>query len=176
MSDIIAKKYVKALSATMDDAGLTATFNSLEALIPAFQEKKFNNILHSNEVSNAQKESFVLSLLDNTDAKFTNFVKLLSANGRLSEIPSIVKELSNQIALKNNQYEGLLISNFEVEASQLEEIEKNLSSKLDASIKLSNQVTDYPGIKVEVESLGIEVSFSADRLKSQMAEHILKSL
>jgi hypothetical protein len=44
------------------------------------------------------------------------------------------------------------------------------------NVKLTNQVTDYPGIKVEVESLGIEVSFSQDRLKAQMAEHILNSL
>jgi len=115
-------------------------------------------------------------MFDKPDAKFTNFIKLLSANGRLTEIPSIVKELSTQMALKNNQYEGFLISNFKIKADEIKDIESNLSKKLNADIKLTNQVTDYPGIKVEVESLGIEVSFSQERLKAQMAEHILNSL
>lgn len=176
MSDVIAKKYINALMKSMDSKALEATLGSLKSLIPAFGSEKFNNILNSSDVTNADKEGFILSMIEKPDAKLTNFIKLLSSNGRLTDIPSIVKELSNQIALKNNQYEGLLISNFKIKADEIKEIELSLSKKLNADIKLTNQVTDYPGIKVEVESLGIEVSFSQDRLKAQMAEHILSSL
>ncbi|HIP02716.1 MAG TPA: F0F1 ATP synthase subunit delta [Campylobacterales bacterium] len=176
MSDVIAKKYINALMKSMDTKVVETTLASLKTLVPAFGSEKFNNILNSSDVSNADKEGLILSMIENPDAKLTNFIKLLSSNGRLTEIPSIVKELSKQIALKNNQYEGLLISNFKVKASEIKDIETSLSKKLNADIKLTNQVTDYPGIKVEVESLGIEVSFSQDRLKAQMAEHILNSL
>jgi len=176
MSDIVAKKYVKALMGTLDDAALTSTLTSLKSLVPAFSNKKFTNILNSSDVPSSKKEEFILSMLENPSDKFKNFMKLLSSNGRLVDIPSIVSELSKQIALKNNQYEGVLISNFKVDASEIADIEKNISKKLDADIKLTNRVTDYPGIKAEVESLGIEVSFSQDRLKAQMAEHILNSL
>jgi F-type H+-transporting ATPase subunit delta len=176
MSDVIAKKYVNALMKSLDSESLGRALSSLKSLVPAFGNTKFNNVLNSSDVSVADKEGFILSMIDNPDAKLTNFLKLLSTNGRLTEIPSIVKELSKQIALKNNQYEGLLISNFEVGDDEIRDIESNLSKKLNADIKLTNQVTDYPGIKVEVESLGIEVSFSQDRLKAQMAEHILNSL
>jgi len=176
MSDVIAKKYINALMKSMDAKVVETTLASLKTLVPAFGSEKFNNILNSSDVSNADKEGLILSMIENPDAKLTNFIKLLSSNGRLTEIPSIVKELSKQIALKNNQYEGLLISNFKVKASEIKDIETSLSKKLNADIKLTNQVTDYPGIKVEVESLGIEVSFSQDRLKAQMAEHILNSL
>jgi len=176
MSDVIAKKYINALMKSMDAKVVETTLASLKTLVPAFGSEKFNNILNSSDVSNADKEGLILSMIENPDAKLTNFIKLLSSNGRLTEIPSIVKELSKQIALKNNQYEGLLISNFKVKANEIKDIETSLSKKLNADIKLTNQVTDYPGIKVEVESLGIEVSFSQDRLKAQMAEHILNSL
>ncbi len=176
MSDVIAKKYINALMKSMDSAGLETTLSSLKTLVPAFGSEKFKNILHSSEITSASKEEFILSVFENPDTKLVNFIKLLSTNGRLTEIPFIVKELSKQMALKNNQYEGLLISNFEVAADEIKDIESNLSQKLNSDIKLTNQVTDYPGIKVEVESLGIEVSFSQDRLKAQMAEHILNSL
>lgn len=176
MSDVIAKKYINALMKSMDGKALESTLATLKTLVPAFGNEKFNNILHSSDVANSKKEAFILSMIKKPDAKLTNFIKLLSSNGRLTEIPSIVKELSTQISLKNNQYEGLLISNFKVKADEIKNIESNLSKKLNADIKLTNQVTDYPGIKVEVESLGIEVSFSQDRLKAQMAEHILSSL
>ncbi len=176
MSDVIAKKYINALMTSMDGKAQETTLGSLKTLVPAFGNEKFNNILNSSDVTNANKEAFILSMIEKPDTKLANFIKLLSANGRLTEIPSIVKELSKQIALKNNQYEGLLISNFKVGADEIKDIESSLSKKLNSDIKLSNQVSDYPGIKVEVESLGIEISFSGERLKAQMAEHILNSL
>jgi F-type H+-transporting ATPase subunit delta len=176
MSTVIAKKYVSALADSMDDKSLVSTLASLASIVPAFANKKFNNILSSSDVSNEKRELFVLSLLDKPSEKLSNFIKLLSANGRLVDIPSIVKELSSTIALKNNQYEGLLISNVKIDEKEIKEIENNISKKLGSTIKLTNEVTDYPGMKVEVESLGIEISFSNDRLKSQIADHILKSL
>ena len=173
---ILAKKYVAALMKSMDSSDLEKSYKNLSSLVPAFENKKFNTILQSSDLSVKDKENFVLSMFDNTDGKFGNFIKLLSLNGRLNEIPSIVKELSKQIALKNNQYEGVLISNFEVPSDEIKDIESNLSKKLNVDIKLENRVTDYPGIKVEIDSLGLEVSFSQERLKTQMAEHILSSL
>ncbi len=176
MSEIIAKKYVKALIGSLKDKEIKDALNNLQSLIPAYENKKFTSILNSYDISDDDKANFILSLFKKPDLKLTNFIKLLSTNKRLTDIPSIVKELSNQISVKDNKYEGLLISGFKVKADEIKDIEQNISKKLNTSIKLKNRVTDYPGIKVEVDSLGIEVSFSADRLKAQMSEHILKSL
>lgn len=176
MNSVIAKKYVTALADSMNDKLLISTLSSLKTLVPAFANKKFNNILLSNDIDSSQRESFILSMFEKPNVKFTNCIKLLNTNGRLGDIPAIVKELSNYIALKNNQYEGLLISNEKVDKKDMEDIEKKISKKLGSTIKLTNKVSDYSGLRVEIESLGVEISFSNDRLKAQMAEYILKSL
>ena len=176
MSEAIGKKYIKALIASIGDKDLSAVNDALASLSSAFSSPKFNNIILSSDISKADKESFVLSMLEKPDVKLTNFIKLLVENARLSDIPAMSKELKKQIAIKNNEYHGLLISNFKVDSKQIADIEKNLSSKLGSTIKLENRVSDYPGLKVEIEDLGVEVGLSTARVKTQLVEHILKSL
>jgi F-type H+-transporting ATPase subunit delta len=101
---------------------------------------------------------------------------LLAKNDRLSIIPSISKELKYQISLRNNVFEGEIISNFELSKEQIAKLEENFGKKFNAKIKLNNVVSNYPGIKIELDDLGVEVSFSLNRLKSQMVEHILKTI
>jgi len=176
MSEAIGKKYIKALIASVGDAGLASASSALRSLSAAFSNDKFSNIIFSSDVKKADKENFILSMLEKPDAKLTNFIKLLNENGRLSDIPAMSKELQKQIAMKNNEYHGVLISNFEVDSKEVTDIEKNLSSKLGSTIKLENRVSDYPGLKVEIEDLGVEVGLSTARVQSQLVEHILKSL
>jgi len=176
MSGAIGKRYIKALMASVGDDGLASVNSALVSLTSAFSSEKFLNIILSSDVTKADKESFVLSLLEKPDSKLINFIKLLNENGRLSDIPAMSKELQKQIAIKNSEYHGVLISNFEVDKSQVADIEKNLSSKLGSTIKLENRVSDYPGLKVEIADLGVEVGLSTARVQSQLVEHILKSL
>ncbi len=176
MSSIIAKTYVKALLKSMNKKELNETLESLKEIIPAFKEQKFLDILFSKTLSLDDREEFLLTLFQKPSKKFTNFIKLLNIHDRLLEIPSIAKELQNQISILNNEYEGKLISNFKITQKDKKEIEESLSKKFDAKIKLQNQVSDYDGIKVEIDSLGAEVSFRVDQLKNQIAKHIFKSL
>jgi F-type H+-transporting ATPase subunit delta len=176
MSQEISKKYVKALLSSVEESSFESINDIFLSLTSAFSSLKFSNILFSPEVSGEQKRDFVLSLIENPSKEVTNFIKLLAENGRLGEIPGISKELQKQLAIKNNSYQGVVLSNFEVDSSKLEEIASNLSKKLGSTITLENRVTDYPGLKVEIDDLGIEVGLSSERVKSQIAEHILKSL
>ncbi len=176
MSQEISKKYVKALLASVEENSFESINDIFLSLTPAFNNSKFSAILFSPEVSSEQKRDFVLSLVDNPTKEVSNLIKLLAANGRLGIIPSISKELQKQLSIKNNSYQGVVLSNFEVDSSKVEEIASNLSKKLGSTITLENRVNDYPGLKVEIDDLGIEVGLSSERVKSQIAEHILKSL
>ncbi len=175
MSDV-AKKYVKALMKTLNESELETLLNNINKIVPAYKDKKFLSIIQSSELTKEQKSSFLLSLFENEDKKIENFIKLLVQNDRADIIPSVAKDLSNQLAIKNNRYEGLLISGQKVKKEQIKEIEETLSKKFNAEIKLKNQVGEYSGLKVEIESLGVEIGLSTQRLKQQIAQTILNAI
>lgn len=172
----IAKKYVNALMKSCSEEELVQIAQAIADISSAFGSTKFNNIILSPDFSHEKKEGFVLSLVQNENDKLKNFIKLLTKNDRLVDIPAISRELKYQISLKNNSFEGDVISNFEIAREQIVQLEESFSKKFNAQIKLNSVVSSYPGIKIELDDLGVEVSFSLDRLKSQMVEHILKAI
>jgi F-type H+-transporting ATPase subunit delta len=176
MNTEVAKKYVKALMKSVDDNEFKEAFSSLKRVADAFASEKFVNIIFSPDISKEAKEKLIQEIADAKNEKLVNFIKILSSNDRIGEIPSIVKEIKYQIAQKDNEFIGTLISNFEIDESKKKMLEENLSSKFNAKIKLENVVSEYPGIKIELDDLGVEVSFSIERLKTQMIEHILKAI
>ena len=176
MSGAIAKKYVNALMSGCNDGELAEVYGLLLQVVEAFKLEKFNNIVLSPDVSSKAKEELVLSLVENKNMKFQNFIRLLSNNDRLKLIPIVIKELKYQLSLKNNTFEGSVSTNFKMSQAQILMLEENFSKKFNAKIKLNVNENSYPGIKVELDDLGVEVSFSVERLKAQMTEHILKAI
>lgn len=176
MSSAIAKKYVNALVKGANNEELVEISSELSKLSQLFTLEKFNNIVHSPHVSKEVKAEFVLSLLGVKNIKLNNFIKLLNTNDRLTLIPSVANELKYQLALKTNSFVGTISTNFAMSESQIKLLENNFSKKFGASITLQNYVNAYPGIKVELDDLGVEVRFSLERLKAQMTEHILKAI
>ena len=176
MRELVAKKYVKALIKGCTDAELAILSGALSELSTAYSVDKFKTIIQSPDVAATQKEAFVLSMLESADNKLINLIKLLSSNDRLGLIPSIAAELNYQISLKKNQFVGEVIGSFEVTDAQLAQLEESFGKKFGATIKLTSQKTDFSGIKIQIDDLGVEVSFSVERLKAQMAEHILKAI
>ena len=176
MSGAIAKKYVNALMSSCNDSELNEMFALLQELAQAFKIEKLQNIVLSPDVSSKDKVALVLSFITQSTQKSQNFIKILGENDRLSLLPSVAKELKYQLSLKNNTYEGEIVSNFEVSTTQVSKLEENFSKKFNAQIKLHSTVNAYPGIKIQLDDLGVEVSFSLERLKAQMSEHILKAI
>ncbi|MBE0491723.1 MAG: F0F1 ATP synthase subunit delta [Sulfurospirillum sp.] len=176
MKAMIAKKYVNALikSCTQDELQQTAT--SIASLSTAFALPKLNNIIFSQDLSAYKKEKFILSLVSDANIKTVNFLKLLAKNDRFALLPAIDKELKFQIACKQNSYQGTIVSNFTLNQDQVAKLEERFSKKFAATIALKSVTSDYPGIKIELDDLGVEMSFSFERLKAQMVEHILKAI
>jgi len=176
MSGAIAKKYVNALLKSCNEGEVKSMDAVLETLLQAFKVSKFNTIILSPDVSISEKEALVLSMVETQEPKCINFIKLVTLNNRLALIPAIAKELKYQLSLKNNIFEGEVMSNFKVTAAQLKTMEENFGKKFNANIKLHASKNSYPGIKIALDDLGVEVSFSLERLKAQMSEHILKAI
>lgn len=176
MNEVVAKKYVKAILSDAKPSELNAFIENLVELATAFGSEKFKSIISLPTLKAAKKVEFILSLVKNSDAKFANFIKLLGANKRLELIPAILNEMKIEQSLLENTYRGEVIGNFDLSAEQLKALEENFSKKFDSKIKLDGSKSDYNGVKVELDDLGVEVNFSIDRLKSQMSEYILKAI
>jgi len=176
MKDLIAKRYVKALLDGRDLDSATVIYNDLKTISSAFSEDKFISIISSSEVTDNSKVELVLSFVKKCSDDLKNLIKLLGTNKRIDLIPDIVKELEAQVSRMNNTYTGVVYTNEKLTAKYVSSIEKQFSKKFDVKLSLSQNVCDYDGIKVDIDSLGVEISFSKERLKSQMINHILKAV
>jgi F-type H+-transporting ATPase subunit delta len=176
MNDLIAKRYVKALTDGRDIKTIKAVSTNINTISTAFADEKFSSIVSSPEVSDSNKVELVLSFVKNPDETLVNLVKLLGEKRRLSLLSDIASELNAQIAKLNNEYVGVVYTNQELSSDYVSSIEAQFSKKFDVNLSLSQNVCDYDGIKVDIDGLGVEISFSKERLKSQMIDHILKAV
>ena len=175
MSDLIAKRYVKALLQDQASSDIIGIYNSIKDISSAYNDDKFLSIISSTEVKTSAKVELINSFVEAND-KVNNLVKLLADKKRLSIIPQIANELKKEIAIINNSYEGVVYTNAELNESDFNSIQEKFATKFNVTLALTQNICDYDGIKVDIEGLGVEIGFSKDRLKSQMIEHILKAV
>lgn len=177
MEALIAKRYVKALASMMDEASLANTETVFKALADAYSEKAFADLIDNPQIASDAKEKLLLSVVEGAKSDaINNLLKLLVEKGRLAVIPAIAEELRLALAKASKTFAGNVYSNETVEASTLEALSSDLSKKMDARISLAFVPSDYDGIKVEVEDLGIEITLSKSRMNAQLLEHILKAI
>jgi len=173
MSNLIAKRYVKALI-TSDN--INDTYNELAQIASAYSDEKFMSIISSSDIQSSAKVGLILSFIENCSVVTRNLINLLDNNKRLNIIPDIVDELSRELSDINNTYTGIVYTNSELSSDKLSEMEASFSKKFDTNLTLTQNICDYDGIKVDIDGLGVEIGFSKDRLKSQMINHILKAV
>ena len=177
MNDLVAKRYVKALIDSRDIQTINNISYNLNIISSAFGDEKFISIISSPEIADNAKVDLIISLCDTeNDETLKNFIKILGEKRRLGLLPFIAKELDSQIAKMNNSYFGVVYTNQELSNDYVSSIEKQFSKKFDVKLSLSQNVCDYDGIKVDIDGLGVEISFSKERLKSQLIDHILKAV
>ncbi len=173
MNDLIAKRYAKAIALRSD---ISEFYENLSVLSSAFILPKFKNIIESNQIQKDKKLDFLKSLLDKTSPSFINFLKLLVENSKLPCIPQIFKELERQKSFKENIFLGVVYSKENLDETSLKELENKLSFKFNVKIKLQNETSFNEGIKISLEELGYEISFSMKTLQGKLSEYILKTI
>jgi len=177
MQQLIAKRYVKALLEAIGNRNIEKIAKTLNDLAAAFDDPKFQQIMHSPQVGNAQREALLLELIGTkADKKMVNFIKTLGLHNRFTLIPQIAEQLQKEIQRKGNRYEGIVESPKPVDKKLLSELSKSLSQYAGATVVLRAVKSDRDGVRVKVEDLGLEASFSKDRVASDMITHILKAL
>lgn len=177
MKDLIAKRYIKALVKGNSQEDLKAFQATLQVLASAYEIPKFRDIAESPYLDVKQKESFILEqILENkANAKMTNFIKILALHNRLDIFQELYIELSSEIASHNKEYLAKLIVSESYDNALLKEIEQKFSQKLGVNLLVEQQVVSESGIKLVVEDLGVEVSFSQEKFINDLKNHILRA-
>jgi F-type H+-transporting ATPase subunit delta len=176
MKELIAKKYVNALLTDLDSDVANKYYEQLKSLASAFSSDKLIAIISTPDVDKSKRTELFLSFIENCDDKMTNFIKLLGENSGFEIIPEIVEQMKNELNKINNNYEGTIFVKEELDKSVVSDLEEKFGKKFNTTLKLTQNVCDYDGIKVDIDGLGVEVSFSADRLKANLSEYILKAI
>ena len=174
MLNIISKKYTQALMDSGCD--LDESLSILKAFSGVLKSKRVADIIASPFLSKTQKEEFLLDSLKNVDTKIQNFFRLIAQTDRILLIPYISSELEKRLLARKKEYAAVLVSKDELDNKTLERIQDSLAKKLGVKLSIKQELSGTDGIKLSVEDLGIEVSFSKDRFSSDLKNHILKAL
>jgi len=174
MEELIAKRYAQALSSVSKDIkGISEVLN---VLTEAVSSEEVMTALTSPVVSSEKKTDMILSAISDDDTTLVNFIKILGENKRLDLIPAIAKVLNADLQKESNKYKGVLKSNKKLDKEELHKLEETLKTYTGSTIKLKQEKTDFDGLRVSVDDLGIEVNFSKKRVKEQLIDFIKKSL
>jgi len=177
MEELIAKRYIKAMRQSTDSSEFESMSEVLNGLATAFDSDKFISIISNPDVSSEDKREILINSVKSAgNSKIENFLSLLVENGRIDVIPAIAQEMTKEIAREKNSFVGKVYSDSDIDANAIDGLSSGLSKKVGSNIALEFIKSDYDGVKVEVEDLGIEIDFSKNRLNSQMINHILKAI
>lgn len=175
MSRSAAKKYAKVLTQNSNKELVAEAKEYLLALTSLFKSAKFKDTVLSPLVSMEEKSELLLGK-DNKNQVLTNLIKLLIEKDRVALIPAIYEELRYADAVASNKFEGFVYAAQEIDAATMDELKNNIAKKVDSEIDFKQVKSEEDGFRVEVPDLGIEVSFSQGRLKSQLIQHILRGI
>jgi len=174
--NIIAKKYAKSIY----DACNGKVDNFLDALgiiDIASQQKEYNSLVQNPLVNIESKVDFLTKITKTKDDKVKNFIKVIAKNHKISVLPIIFKYIKELSLKDSGKYTGFVISKDKVSQKDIDSMATILSKKISKDITLEyKEKSDFDGIKVDVDSLGIEVIFSKESISNKLLAHIVKAI
>ncbi|MDO9266075.1 MAG: F0F1 ATP synthase subunit delta [Sulfurimonas sp.] len=177
MEELIAKRYLKAIKQRSNAESMQNIALIFSVLAEAFNNEKFNQIINNPDVSKNQKSEILLAAVKSAGYKdVENLIKLLAEHNRINIIPAIAEVMRKDIAKTTKIYNGIVYSDSDINSKVIEDLGNGLGSRFDSKISLKFVKDNFNGIKVDVEDLGVEISFSKSRINNQMIEHIIKAI
>jgi len=172
---MIVEKYVNALlNSLSSDDEIVEIYEAISRVSLIANESKFILIVKSPLVSLDDKIKFLSQLAESKNEKLINFFKILLINKRIDLIKEIQQNLYSKVSNYFNTYAGIVEGKINEET--LKELEKKLSEKFNANIKLQLKERELNGIKVFVDVLNVEVAIDENRIKNNLIKQILKAI
>ena len=173
----IAMRYTQALIEGATAKEITAYQAIFETLAQTLEDEKVKSVLFSPYMSDEDRAGILLASVASVKSdKINNLMKLLVEKRRIGIIGAMSDSLAALVADESKKYTGTIYSNTKMKKDTVKSFETSIGNRVDAKLSMNAVQNEYNGVKVEVESLGVEVSFSKSNVRNQMIQHILKSI
>jgi F-type H+-transporting ATPase subunit delta len=171
---MVVEKYTKAFLASLNKDEITPAYEAVAKIATVAKEPKFILIVKSPLLTLDDKVKTLSEIAGYDNQKFLNFLRIILENKREDLFKEIHTSLYEKVSRQSNTYSGVVEGKISEET--LKEIEKKLSEKFNATVKLQLTQKDINGIKVFVDILNVEVALSEEKIKSDLINNILKAI
>ncbi len=150
-NNTVARPYATAVFEIANDAGaLGAWGESLDIAGQLLSDDGLVEYLGNPEFNDAQRLEFLTGLfkkagadvLDGSDDKGSNFLKLLLENGRLAVLPEIAAHFDALKAKIENTVDAVVTSATELSKAQQAEIAKSLKERLGRDVNVTTEIDE----------------------------------
>ena len=178
MNQLIVKKYTYALfQLSLDKNEEELVNDQLKIISIFFKNSDFNSVINSLFIQKEIKLNFLLETLktNNIVELIIRFINILNENNRLKLLPNI-SNYFNQLFEKNrNRYLGVVSTQNKLTDEEINILENILKKKRQSNISLSQKISDCSGFNIFIENLGLEISFSKNKIRKDLIDFITKS-
>ena len=179
MINVIADRYAQALFEVGEETQTTSElYQELKQLVDILNENKdLYNFLKSPLIGREDKKNVMKNIFENQLSKnMNNFLKIVIDKDRMSAIVNIQESYKNLLNDKNNILEGTVITAVVLNEKEIKDLEKNLSTKYNKNVTLTNVVdeTILGGVLVKLgnEEIDGTVRTRLSNIKKQLSQVI----
>lgn len=177
MNELIAKRYAKALMEVSSSKELKEQLAALQSLRKVLALPESVEVVESPLVSGSKKFTLLIEPLEGKiDQKLFNLLRVMSEKGRLDLVSDLADILAFEVKREKNSFEGVVEADEELKKDEIKRLEKVLNRYSGSEIKLKQINTSGDGLYVAVEDLGLELSISKSRIKSDLLDFIQRAL
>ena len=150
-NNTVARPYAQAIFDVAVAAGALGAWSETLAVAGALlADKGLNEYLAAPQLSDEQRFEFLAglfgkaggSLMDGSDAKGSNFLKLLLENGRTGVLPEIAEHFEALKAKVENSVDAVVTSATPLSAAQEQEIASSLKKRLGREVRVSTEIDE----------------------------------
>ena len=179
MINVIADRYAQALFEVGEETQTTSElYQELKQLVDILNENKdLYNFLKSPLIGREDKKNVMNNIFEDQLSKnMNNFLKIVIDKDRISVIENIQESYKSLLNDKNNILEGTAITAVSLNEKEIKDLEKNLSTKYNKNVTLTNVVdeTILGGVLVKLgnEEIDGTIRTRLSRMKKQLSQVI----
>ncbi|AFI06463.1 F0F1 ATP synthase subunit delta [Helicobacter cetorum] len=179
---VISKHYAKALkNCAKDDKGLLEEIVlCFENLLEALKMPKLERVLFETHIPLNIKKEIVLEIVERIASQkvcltLKPLLETMLKHNRLKALGFVVEELHSCSKQAVTLSARLLVQE-KLESCQLQEVQQKLQERFNAPIEMTQDYWSENGVRLNVSSLDLEMSFSKESLLRKLEKQVIQSI